>query len=102
MGKMKLNLQLFGSRGANSGSTKPFKTLINKRETLKYGVTFGTGIDISERNGKLSSITSYKIGQLKEAMANINETIVQVQQGSANKRIQQLKEIGERRGGKEC
>lgn len=91
---MKLNIQLFGGRGASSSSSSSFDKLISKRENLKYSVTFGTGIDIGERNGKLSSITSYKIGQLESAMKNIDETVIQVQQGSYDKRINQLKDIG--------
>ena len=83
-----------GSRGASSNKISNFETLINKREKLQYGITFGTGIDISNRKGKTTSITSYKIGQLEDVTKNINEAIVQVQQGSYNKRMEQLKNVG--------
>lgn len=94
---MKLDIQLFGGRGASSSNKgiSSFESLVNKRNNMKYSVTFGTGIDISERiNDKTTSISSYRIGQLENVMRDINETIIQVQQGNFDKRIKQLNDIG--------
>lgn len=94
---MKLNIQMFGGRGASSSNSgiSSFENLINKRENMKYSITFGTGIDVSERlNNNMTSITSYKIKDLDRVMTNIDETVIQVQQGSADKRIEQLNNVG--------
>lgn len=94
---MKLNMQRFGSRGASSSnnSISSFESLVNKRENMKYSISFGTGIDVSERlNNNMTSRTSYKIKDLDRVMANIDETVVEVQQGSADKRIKQLNNVG--------
>ena len=93
---MKLNIQFFGGRGASSSNTtSSFESLIRKRENMQYSVTFGTGIDVSRRlSNNMTSMSSYKLKDLENVMANIDETVIQVQQGSANKRLQQLKDIG--------
>ena len=83
-----------GGRGASSSKISSFESLINKRENLQYGIEFGTGIDISNKQGRATSITSYKISQLEDVTRNINEAIVQVQQGSYNRRIEQLENVG--------
>lgn len=86
-----------GSRGSKSSSAgySSFESLIKKREGFKNNITFGTGVDISNKVGnKISSLTSYKISDLGKATSNIKEAIVQVQQGSASKRISQLTDLG--------
>lgn len=85
-----------GSRGSSSSrGYSSFENLVNKREKMKYSLTFGTGVDVSNRiNSKTTSISSYKIGDLGKATSNIKETVAQVQKGSLDKRINQLKELG--------
>ena len=95
---LKLNIQLFGGRGSSSniaGGYSSFSNLVKKREQTKYNLTFGTGIDLSERiNQKTTSISSYKMKDLDRITNGINEAVVQVQQGSFEKRLSQLKDLG--------
>ena len=95
---IKLNIQQFGGRGASSsksGGYTSFESLTNKRENMKYNLTFGTGVDMSEKSGNgMSSITSYKLKDLERITKNINETVIQSQQGSFDKRILQMQDLG--------
>lgn len=95
---MRLNIQLFGGRGASSstgGGYTSFESLTNRRENMKYNLTFGTGVDMTEKSGNsISSITSYKLKDLGRITKNINETVIQSQQGSFDKRISQMKDLG--------
>ena len=99
---MRLNIQLFGGRGASSsgrsvssGGYTSFESLTSKRENMKYNLTFGTGVDMAEKVGSgMSSITSHKLKDLGKITKNINETVIQSQQGSFDKRISQMKNLG--------
>lgn len=83
-----------GGRRAGNNNTLSYEEIISRANDMKYGVIFGTGIDVMKRENNLSSITSYKISDLSKAMNNIDETIVRVSQGMYDKRIKALEEIG--------